>query len=98
MEYEPDIGPYPWTPFEEFSREQAKEYLEWHMSRIDHRIQVLEQYGRWEGFEIAFDHSPDSLVPLWEWYEGHIVMEKKSWKEHFQEFRQYPKWMWDEIS
>lgn len=66
MEYELDIDPYPGMPFEEFSKEQAKEYFEWYMSRIGHRIQVLEQYVRWEGFEIAFDYSPDSLVPLWE--------------------------------
>ena len=98
MEYELDISPYARIPFDEFSREQAKEYFEWHMSRLDHRIQVLEQYVRWEGFEIAFDYSPESLILLWEWYEGHIVLEKKSWKEYLRELRQYPKWMRDEIS
>lgn len=68
------------------------------MSQIDHRIQVLKQYIRGENFSVEFDYSPESLIPLWEWYEGHIVLEKKSRKEYRQELRQYPEWMKEHIS
>ena len=85
-------------PFEEFSKAQAKEYFEWHISQIDHRIWILDQYIREEGRKIAFDYTPESLVSLWEWYEEHIVVENRTKKEYRQEVLSRPEWMKEYIS
>lgn len=99
MEYELMIPPIDAKlPFKEFSKAQAKEYFQWHISQIDHRIQVLDQYIREEGWKIEFDYSPESLISLWDWYEGHIVVEKKTQNEHHQEILQHPEWMSEYIS
>lgn len=97
MKYELWYEPYIGVPFEEFSKEQAEEYFQCHMSQVDHRIEVLARYVKKEGFKIEFDYSPESLIPLWEWYEGHIVLEKKSRKEYRQELKQYPEWVHEDI-
>ncbi len=99
MEYELMVPPVDAKlPFREFSKTQAKEYFQWHMSQIDHRIRVLEQYILEDGGKVIFDYSPESLVPLWEWYEDHIVVEKKTKKEYKREVLEYPEWMKEYIS
>ena len=45
MKYELWYEPYIGVPFEEFSKEQAEEYFQCHMSQVDHRIEVLARYG-----------------------------------------------------
>ena len=82
MDYELAVEPYLKVPFEEFSKEQAEGYFQWHMSQIDHRIQVLKQYIRGENFSVEFDYSPESLIPLLEWYENHDI-----WFGHSALFR-----------
>lgn len=56
------------VPYEEYSKEQAEEHFQWFITRIEHRIQVLDLYIKKEGEEIEFDYTPESLIPLWRWY------------------------------
>lgn len=99
MEYELMMPPVDAKlPFEEFSKKQAKEYFQWHMEQIEHRISVLEQYIKKESGEMVFDYSPESLIPLWDWYEGHIVVENKTQEEYQREILSYPEWMKEYIS
>ena len=61
------------------------------MSIKDERIEVLKNYIEEEGNEnIKFDYTPESLIPLWDWYVEHIVMVKKSEEEIEEERSQYP--------
>lgn len=94
VEYERMISPIDSkVPFEEYSKEQAEEYFQWFITQIEHRIQVLDLYIKKEGEEIEFDYTPASLIPLWRWYEKHIVEEKVPLVEYIQEIRSQPKWM-----
>ena len=68
------------------------------MSQIEYRIELLARYIEEEGKMVKFDYSPESLVPLWEWYEDHIVVEKKTRKEYQEELDENPAWMHEDIS
>ncbi len=99
MDYELMVSPVDSKlPFKEFSKKQAKEYFQWHMGQIGHRIDVLAQYLKRDGCRMIFDDSPESLIPLWEWYEDHIVEERKTEEEYQREIQSYPKWMEEYIS
>ena len=99
MEYELMVPPIDAKlPFKKFSKKQAQEYFQWYIEQIDHRINILKQYIAREGFEMVFDYLPESLIPLWEWYEGHIVVENKTKEEYQEEILSYPKWMKEYIS
>ena len=68
------------------------------MEQIDHRINILQQYITEDGGKLTFDFSPESLIPLWEWYEDHIVVENKTSEEYQREVSSNPKWMKEYIS
>ena len=94
MNYEIMIPPaHLAQPFEEFNQDQVEEYFQWHMSQIGHRISVLNQYIGDEGVKIELDYSSESLIPLWKWYEKHIVVERVPLREYIGELRSSPKWM-----
>ena len=99
MEYELMISPIDAKlPFKEFSKKQAEEYFQWHMGQINHRIDVLARYLKENDCKIVFDYSPNSLIPLWEWYEEHIVVESKAEEEYQREIQSYPEWMKEYVS
>ncbi len=98
MEYELMIPPFKHQGFAELNGKQAKEYFQWYIRQIDHRIEVLNKYLLNQGEKIDFDYSPESLIPLWEWYERNIILENKTEEELISEFNKYPEWMKDEIS
>lgn len=98
MKYELMIPPYVDEEFRDFSKKQAKEYFQWYLGQIEHRIEVLSKWLEYEGEEIELDYSPESLIPLWKWYEKHITLEYKTEEELERERAQYPEWMRDYIS
>ena len=44
-----------------------------------------------------FDYSPESLIPLWEWYETKIEQVPMTAKEIEYHVSKYPKWIEEEI-
>lgn len=98
MEYELMIPPFEHQGFTELNGKQVKEYFQWYIRQIDYRIEVLNTYLLNQGEKIDFNYLPESLIPLWEWYERNIIIENKTEEELISEFNKYPEWMKDEIS
>ena len=98
MEYEYMISPVKNYDFFEFTKEEAKIYFNWYMEEKGHRIEMLEEYVHNAGVDIDFDYSPESLIPLWRWYETIIVSEKKTEEEIEAEKRKMPEWLHSQIS
>lgn len=98
MKYEVMELPFKLHHFDELSKKQADRFYKWYVGQISHRIDVLKKYVHIEEKEIAFDFSPESLIPLWEWFEQKIAIEEKTEEELKNEYERYPNWMHDEIS
>ena len=59
--------------FFELTPKRAKEYFLWFKNEIPNRITMLWEYMKEERPESQpFDYSPESLIPLWDWYETKI--------------------------
>lgn len=98
MKYELMVSPFVDEKFEDFKKKQTEEYFQWYLGQIDHRIEVLNKWLEYEGEEIELDYSPESLIPLWKWYEKRIILENKTEEELEKERAKYPEWMRDYIS
>lgn len=98
MEYELMIPPFRHNGFKELSKKQAEEYFDWYTNQINHRIEVISNYISSTGEKIHFDYSPDSLIPIWSWYEKNIIVEDKTKEELENEISKHPAWMKNEIS
>lgn len=90
MEYELMIPPFRHNGFKELSEKQAEEYFDWYTNQINHRIEVISNYISSTGEKISFDYSPDSLIPIWSWYEKNIIVEDKTKEELENEISKYP--------
>lgn len=98
MEYEMMISPFEYVEFKELKKKEAQAYFEWYIGQIEHRIQVLKNYVLSEGADIVFDYSPESLIPLWEWYEKRIKIIDKTSEELAYDYSRYPEWIHNQIS
>ena len=98
MEYEYMLPPIKNYKFAKFTKEEAEIYFNWYMEEKGHRIEMLEEYVHNAGVDIDFDYSPESLIPLWRWYETIIVSEKKTEEEIEAEKRKMPEWLHSQIS
>ena len=84
--------------FFELTAKQAKEYFNWYMEQIPCRLTKLWEYMKQDRPEAGpFDYSPESLIPLWEWYETKIEQVPMSQKEIEYQVARYPKWIENEI-
>ena len=84
--------------FFELTPKQAKEYFLWYTSEIPNRIALLWEYIKQERPEAEpFDYSPESLIPLWEWYETKIEQVPMTAKEIESRVRMFPKYLEREI-
>ena len=84
--------------FDEFTPKMAKEYFDWYINDREHRLRILKEYLREIHEDVTLDFSPESLIPLWGWYETQIVEEDKDPCELQSEKEQYPEWVRDHIS
>lgn len=84
--------------FDEFTPKMAKEYFDWYINDREHRLRILKEYLREIHEDVTLDFSPESLIPLWGWYETQIVEEDKDPCELQYEKEQYPEWVRDHIS
>lgn len=91
------ISPIKQIEFKALSKKEAQEYFEWYINQIDCRIHILTDYVLSEGVDIDFDYSPESLIPLWEWYEKKIIIIKKTREELAYDYRKYPEWIHNDI-
>ncbi len=84
--------------FFELTPKQAKEYFLWYTSEIPNRIALLWEYMKHECPETEpFDYSPESLLPLWEWYEQKIEQVPMTAEEIERQVRVFPKYLESEI-
>lgn len=84
--------------FFELTARQAKEYFNWYMEQIPNRITLLWEYMKQECPETEpFDYSPESLIPLWEWYETQIQQVPMTAKEIESRVKIFPKYLESEI-
>ncbi|GFI58921.1 hypothetical protein IMSAG025_02385 [Muribaculaceae bacterium] len=84
--------------FFELTPKRAKEYFLWFKNEIPNRITMLWEYMKEERPESQpFDYSPESLIPLWDWYETKIKQVPKTKKEIEYSVSKYPKWMEENI-
>ncbi len=84
--------------FFELTPKQAKEYFLWYTSEIPNRITLLWEYMKQERPESEpFDYSPESLLPLWEWYEQKIEQIPMTAEEIERRVRVFPKYLESEI-
>lgn len=97
MLYPEMILPFEMIPFAEMKKKQAEQYLQWYVDTIDIRINNLEMYIKENKGDFCLDKTPESLIKLWEWFEPHIVLCKKTEEEIQAEILNYPKWMHDII-
>ncbi len=59
--------------FFELTPRRTKEYFLWYTEEIPNRIALLWEYMKLERPKSQpFDYSPESLIPLWDWYETKI--------------------------
>lgn len=76
MEYNYLVSPFDFDSFDNINKKQADEYFRWYISQSGIRIDLLRAFinenhpGRFDP-----DNSPDSLVPLWKWFEDEILFD-----------------------
>ncbi len=84
--------------FFELTPKQAKEYFLWYMDEIPNRLALLWEYMKQERPTTEpFDYSPESLLPLWEWYEPKIQQVPMTAKEIESRVKKFPKYLESEI-
>lgn len=84
--------------FFELTPKRAKEYFLWYEQQFSGRIAILWEYMKQERPEMEpFDYSPESLIPLWEWYETKIKQVPMTAKEIEYQVSKHPKWIEEEI-
>lgn len=74
MEYNYLISSFDFDSFDKISKKQAQEYFEWYISQSEIRIGLLRTFiNEKNQGRVNLDNSPDSLVPLWGWFEDEIL-------------------------
>lgn len=91
------IPPFKQTEFKTLKKKEVQEYFEWYVNQLDYRIHILTDYVFSEGTDIDFNYSPQSLIPLWGWYEKKIVIVDKTEEELAYDYKKYPEWIHDDI-
>ena len=86
MEY-PDLL----KDFDKMKKKEAEKYFNWYINEINNRILYLKTYMQKdiEG-ESIFDYTPESLIPLWEWFQTKIEFEEMTENEIQQELEDSP--------
>ncbi len=91
------IPPFNRVEFEDMNKKQAQEYFDWYVGQIDNRISLLLTALKEAGINTEFDYSVESLIPLWEWYEGKISYRKLDEPEYQLRIQKQPEWMKDYV-
>lgn len=78
--------------FPEMTPQEAEAFLHWHVAHLPERIRALADYAAAEGSPFEPDYTPESLVPLWAWMEGHIHLRERTDEEMAKKIEQAPDW------
>ena len=81
MTYNHMAPPFEFNGFENLTKQEAKTYFKWFEGQKNDRIIYLQEYIKNSNVSISLDYTPESLIPLWEWYEKKIVFVNKSIEE-----------------
>lgn len=74
MEYDYLVSSFDFDSFDNISKKQADEYFRWYVSQSETRIDLLKMFiDENHSGGVNFDYSPNSLVPLWKWFEDEIL-------------------------
>ena len=96
--YDLMVSPVKTKTFEEYSKEDARIYFDWYVAQSEKRINQLIQYcSKTSSSEIAFDETPNSLIPVWAWFEEQITTQKKTESEMQAALQGRPLWVQEEI-
>lgn len=98
MRYEMMVPPFEHGEFVDMSKKEAKQYFDWYTGQVAHRVNILKQIIEEEGVTDILDYTPESLIPLWEWYEKKIEFIEKDAEELENQIKRYPDWMAPHIS
>ena len=90
MDYQFMTPPFETVPFQEMSKRQAEQYLNWFLTERGNRIHLLEQYINQFDHSVCLDYSTESLVNLWRWFESQIEWEDKTEDELHREWIDRP--------
>lgn len=88
--------PFEIKDFEEMTKKEARIHFEWYVNEIPARIELLKKaYQFTTGrSEKDLDCSPESLIPLWEWFVNDIAEVINRPKEEIEkELSETPKWV-----
>lgn len=58
-------------PIQFLSKSEAQKYFAWYISNLDERIRYLEAFSK-----VRLDYTPESLIPLWNWFLKNAKIEK----------------------
>lgn len=98
MEYMLMISPFEYDDFIYMTKSQVDVYFKWYVGEIDNRLKILSTFLFESGENIDLDFSEESLIPLWNWYESKIIVEKKSEEEIENDRMTYPAWVFETMS
>ncbi len=91
--YKMMIPPFRISDFSKLTPGEAKEHFEWFIGEVPKRIEYLKELLSNDGIEDILDYTPESLIPLWDWYEGKIKIEKISKEKYEKELSETPEWV-----
>ncbi len=92
-EYKPVLEPEKFSgkTFQEFSKKEAAEYLEWFLSVQEERLAYLEEMVKRDFPEWQADYSRDSLVTLYEWFKKNVSYRLKTPEEYEADLKELEK-------
>lgn len=97
MNYEFMGTPFEFDEFENLSRKEARAYFKWYVGQIDSRMEILKAAVLEENPEVNFDFSPESLIPVWKWYQKKIVFVRKPEEILSQETDRFQGWLVSQV-
>lgn len=98
MKYESMISPFEYKEFTAMNNDETKKYFNWFISQVEYRIEYLNHFIINDGETLELNYSVNSLIPLWNWYEGKIQVECKKEEDYLEEVERVPLWFQSHIS
>lgn len=93
MEYPLMIPPFTISSFNTLTKKQVEQFFQWFLIEKTNRVQVLSQYIDQTGEHVELDYTPNSLIPLWDWFESQIEIETRTEEKIEAQIRSLPpKW------
>lgn len=93
IDYDFMAEPFEHKDFEQMNRKEAGEYFDWFMGQIDNRIEYMKKCIAEEGAPFNADYSPESLIPLWEWFGTKIELVDMKKEEFEKVVADAPEWI-----